>query len=596
MGDPEIAMGVMKRHKFALGLVVAIFLVSMVAAEEEAAVVALPSVPGSNSANLLEDGVTPKIPDGPVVQKFKKLQAKKKLDKMIVKQSKVLKPLLKRKKIKKKAVQNKLAMLADLEIKDRKSKAELRLKTKARNDAKVREARKQSAKKRRTERYEKTMYQKAESSKESVSKLHKQTKKALALATKLSKMQSKAGKKMAMKVQAQMAAKKKESLLAGGVIHMSGSQFTMKHLTDLNKNLVKALKHPSHHSLKMAQVVYDHAAKKVGVENEGYMVLQRKRIAHEKGKKENERKQKASAKDRKIKTVTRLIRQERRAKARRQENMRKTYKLGKERQRKKWVSARHKVNAARAKLLRNEKSSKRKFNNKMAKLAAEKNRKAPMEAYVKSKQVVKERGSKVMKAKKPARKFIAKQMKERAIKRMKEKGRKANKHVVRRRRRINYRRRRHNYRRRRHNYRRRRGAWSRGSVRKQQIKLRSGYCLDASQRNRSGGKVHMWPCNKNNWNQQWDFNSYTGLIKNSHGVCLDASQRNTRGGKVHMWGCNSRNFNQKWRYSHGNGQIRNMYGICLYAGQRNSAGGKVQMQSCTAGHSHQSWYISGFRL
>merc|ERR1711959_417937 len=105
----------------------------------------------------------------------------------------------------------------------------------------------------------------------------------------------------------------------------------------------------------------------------------------------------------------------------------------------------------------------------MAKIAREKNRKAPMEAYVKSKQVVKERGNKVMKAKKPARKFIAKTMKERAIKRMKEKGRKANKTVIRRRRRINYRRRRYHYR-------RRRGGFSRGSVRKQQIKIRTGYC------------------------------------------------------------------------------------------------------------------------
>merc|ERR1711881_289720 len=411
----------MRQHKFALGLMVAIFLVSMVAAEEAVASAAVPSVPGAESASsLLAIGMTPKIPDGPVVQKFKKLQAKKKLDKMIVKQSKVLKPLLKRQKIKKKAVQNKMAMLADLEIKDRKSKEELKLKTKARNAAKTREARKQAAKKRRSERYEKTMYQQAEASKESVQKLHEQTKKALALATRLSQQKSKSGNKLAMKVQAKAQAKAKESLLAGGVIHMSGSQLTSTHLTDLNKSLQRALKHPTHHNLKMAKVVYDHAAKKVGVENEGIMVLQRKRIAREKGKKENERKQKASGKDRKIKTVARLFRQERRAKARRQAKMRKTWSVGKEQQAKKWVGARHKVNAARAALMRKEKGGKRAYNSKMAKIAREKNRKAPMEAYVKSKQVVKER----------------------ANKRMKEKGRKANKTVIRRRRRINYRRRR----------------------------------------------------------------------------------------------------------------------------------------------------------
>merc|ERR1711871_1773841 len=40
-----------------------------------------------------------------------------------------------------------------------------------------------------------------------------------------------------------------------------------------------------------------------------------------------------------------------------------------------------------------------------------------------------------------------------------------------------------------------------------------------------------------------------GLIKNKHGKCLDASQRNKQGGKVHMWSCNTGNWNQQWQYS-----------------------------------------------
>merc|ERR1712227_756520 len=81
------------------------------------------------------------------------------------------------------------------------------------------------------------------------------------------------------------------------------------------------------------------------------------------------------------------------------------------------------------------------------------------------------------------------------------------------------------------------------------IKNKHGKCLDASQRNRKGGLVHMWTCNTGNKNQQWKYTASTGQIKNLHGKCLDASQRNKQGGKVHMWSCNTGNWNQQWHYS-----------------------------------------------
>merc|ERR1712227_137356 len=106
-------------------LVLGILVLSMTAAEEAAVLDA-----ANSGDNLAREGltllqVTPQIPDGPVVRKFKKLDAKKRLDKQIVKQNKVLKPMLKRKKMKKKAVKNKMGMLADLAIKKRKTKEEL---------------------------------------------------------------------------------------------------------------------------------------------------------------------------------------------------------------------------------------------------------------------------------------------------------------------------------------------------------------------------------------------------------------------------------------------------------------------------------------
>ena len=125
-----------------------------------------------------------------------------------------------------------------------------------------------------------------------------------------------------------------------------------------------------------------------------------------------------------------------------------------------------------------------------------------------------------------------------------------------------------------------------------QIKNAHGICLDASKRNKRGGKVHMWHCNTNNKNQQWDYNPDTKQIKNSNGICLDASQRKRRGGKVHMWHCNTNNKNQKWYYDLDKKQIKNVHGICLDASQRNRRGGKVHMWHCNPRNKNQQWEIN----
>jgi len=125
-----------------------------------------------------------------------------------------------------------------------------------------------------------------------------------------------------------------------------------------------------------------------------------------------------------------------------------------------------------------------------------------------------------------------------------------------------------------------------------QIKATHGKCLDASQRNRNGGKVHMWDCNVNNHNQQWRWSpSSNGQIKAKHGKCLDASQRNRKGGKVHMWDCNTGNHNQQWTI--GGGQIKATHGKCLDASQRNRNGGLVHMWDCNENNHNQMWSLSG---
>merc|ERR1719163_1176818 len=567
-------------------LVAGICVLSMTAAEE---VGMLDSVPSSPSLSIGGDmkreeesllQVTPQIPDGPVVAKFKKMKAKKKLDKQIVTQSKVMKPMLKRKKVKKKAQKNKMGMLADLEIKKRKTKNELKLKKLAMDNEKKKKSTFARAKKRRLERYQKYNFDKFESKKERIQKLGKNMQGAKNLVERLRKAQGRRAKEMAAKFTAKIKANNKEEMKVGGMIHLKGLQINNKALVDLNKKLATANKYPTNQNIRMSKMVFAHAAMMVAKEKERFDAFRRKQ--KELKAKRVERGVKFR-KDKKVKKVTELINKERRQKVQRQEKMRKHTANGKEKNNKSWAAARNKVISARAAISRAERTAKNRMNAVHRARAAEKARKAPMEAYNKAKATVKERGRKLQKAKKPSAKFIAKTMKERAVKLMKEKGGKARVKVPARRRRVDVRRR------------RARSTY----VRNSQIKLRAGVCLDASQRNRSGGKVHLWPCNTRNWNQQWNYNTVTGLIQNSHGICLDASQRNRNGGKVHMWGCNSRNANQKWYYNPSNGSIKNRYGICLAtpnSSHRNRSGGRVWMYRCLYGNANQKWYMSGYRL
>lgn len=118
-----------------------------------------------------------------------------------------------------------------------------------------------------------------------------------------------------------------------------------------------------------------------------------------------------------------------------------------------------------------------------------------------------------------------------------------------------------------------------------------GICLDASERNSNGGKVHMWECNRMNQNQQWLYDISSNQIKSLDGKCLDASERNSNGGKVHMWDCDTNNWNQQWQYTPSTGQIKNMHGKCLDASERNSNGGKVHMWDCDPTNQNQQWRI-----
>merc|ERR1711988_914398 len=103
----------------------------------------------------------------------------------------------------------------------------------------------------------------------------------------------------------------------------------------------------------------------------------------------------------------------------------------------------------------------------------------------------------------------------------------------------------------------------------------------------------MWPCDTSNLNQQWTYTASTGQMKARHGICLDASQRNKSGGKVHMWPCATSNLNQQWTYTASTGQMKARYGKCLDASQRNKSGGKVHMWNCDTSNLNQQWTYAG---
>ena len=58
----------------------------------------------------------------------------------------------------------------------------------------------------------------------------------------------------------------------------------------------------------------------------------------------------------------------------------------------------------------------------------------------------------------------------------------------------------------------------------------------------------------------------SGLVKATHGICLDASQRSKNGGKVHMWACNTNNQNQQVRFSSNNQQTLFSYFVLACSG------------------------------
>jgi hypothetical protein len=125
------------------------------------------------------------------------------------------------------------------------------------------------------------------------------------------------------------------------------------------------------------------------------------------------------------------------------------------------------------------------------------------------------------------------------------------------------------------------------------IKNRHGKCVDSPERNKTGGKVHMWDCQAKNKNQIWEYDSMTRTIKNKYGKCLIAPKAKGNGGKVNMWDCNAKVENRlEWRYAPSSGTFVSAYSDkCLDSPERNKNGGIVHVWDCQKGNKNQEWRL-----
>ena len=77
-------------------------------------------------------------------------------------------------------------------------------------------------------------------------------------------------------------------------------------------------------------------------------------------------------------------------------------------------------------------------------------------------------------------------------------------------------------------------------------KANPDYCLDNMGQPYSGGGIHMWQCDENNINQQWDFTGDQLVPRSNHSIAVDA-YGSDNGSQVALWSTHS-GANQKWTW------------------------------------------------
>lgn len=130
-----------------------------------------------------------------------------------------------------------------------------------------------------------------------------------------------------------------------------------------------------------------------------------------------------------------------------------------------------------------------------------------------------------------------------------------------------------------------------------QVSNSLGKCMVPEKADKNTAKLYLVMCGSfpGAW---WRYDSRTGQLRNSQGKCLDALERKKDYGTVHMWSCDTANLNQQWVYNDATGQIKSRDGNCLAAasaGQQEPAGDPsvLRMRVCDENDKYQRWSISG---
>lgn len=366
-----------------------------------------------DAISMLE--VTPQIPDGPVVQQFNKMVAKKKMANEIEKQREALTPVLDRADAKREAKTQELEMMAEVVIKNKVAAKEQKLKKKERLKENAGKARTKIAQARRTERYVKLNEDKVQREKERLQKLNTHTTTAFNVIKKLFKRKA-STPKSAMEAMAKAKANAAADLTVGGYLDLKGNQINSNYLTNLGDKLAAAMKDPTNLNIMFAQTAFKRAAAAVSKEKE---VDSQKEMGWKNEEKRNQElveKREQRIQNEKLAKLAAKVSKEKHSKGNRSMEIESKQATNEGNEKKKWADAVSLVKKQRQLVADNEAADKKKFLDKLQGKEKETKQAAPGNLVVAKKKKFTERSEKLDQAQTlgPEQAATAKIMKRRA--------------------------------------------------------------------------------------------------------------------------------------------------------------------------------------
>lgn len=349
--------------------------------------------PIGDVVEMVDMGDTPQIPDGPVVQNFNKMVAKKKMSAELDKQRALLGPELDAEDAKKKAKGMEMEMMAEVVIKGRVAKKEVQLKKDSKAKEEEDQSREKIAKARRTERYVKLNEGEVQRENERLAKLHKHTTHAFGIIKKLFK-RKKSTAKTAMVAMAKAKAAQKMELTVGGYLDLKGNQINMATLAALNTKLANAMNDPTNMNIHFAQQAFERAALAVTADQQAAAQKEVGWKAEEKQQQEIEEKREHAIQAEKLEKLAAKVSQEKWLKNNRELEIQQKAATNEANEKKKWKDAVDMVKKQRALVTSNEAKAKKDFLDKLQSKENAKKAAAPGELVQQKKEKFNERSEK----------------------------------------------------------------------------------------------------------------------------------------------------------------------------------------------------------